>query len=94
MSLNLYRLESDDATIGGVLFVFPSGLSKKVTWQHAGRIHESLDMAKKLVTELIAHLHDTGRTSDIEAMNVASCIAACQKHIKDWNATHPAIQLQ
>lgn len=93
MSLKLYRLESNDATIGGVAFEFPSGLCKKVTWQHAGRITDSLAMAKDIVTKLIAQLHEEDRARDIESMNVASCVAACQRHVQDWNNTHPSIAL-
>lgn len=93
MSLKLYRLASDDATIGGVAFEFPSGKCKKATWQHAGRVTDTLELAKDLVKGVIAQLHEEGASRDIESMNVPSCVAACQKHIKDWNDVHPASRI-
>ena len=90
MSLKLYRLVSDDATIGGIAFEFPSGTCKKGVWKHAGRVTDTLELAKDIVKGVIAQLHEAGQGRDIESMNVPSCVAACQKHIQDWNDAHTA----
>lgn len=82
MALKLRRLEADDKTVGGVLFEFPSGTLKQVAWRHAGRITDTLEMAKKMVVQLVAQLEPR----DIDSLNIPSCVAATQRHIQDWNA--------
>ena len=90
-STELRRLEADDATIGGVLFTFPSGISKSASWKSEMRIGDTLAMAKDITARVLAQLLEEGRSDDANATNWASCVAAVQKHVSDWNNTLPAI---
>lgn len=90
MSTKLYRLESSDATIGGVAFEFPSGKCKSATWQSPGRVTDTLAMAKKVTVQVLDAMLREGAQDDVDRTNWTSCVAAVQKHISEWNATHTA----
>ena len=91
MSTNLYRLEADDATIGAVAFKFPSGKCKSAQWRSTERIADTLALAKDCTARVLAQLMEEGAEADIRETNWASCTAAVQKHIQDWNNLRPAI---
>ena len=90
-STELRRLEAADATIGGVLFTFPSGISKSASWKSETRIADTLEMAKDITKRVLAQLLEEGRSDDAERTNWVSVVAGVEKHVRDWNATLPAI---
>ena len=85
----LHRLEANDATIGGVLYTFPSGKSKSATWKSEQRVTDSLALAKSCAAQVRASLMDEGATDDLDRTNWPSVVAGTQRHIQDWNAKLP-----
>ena len=81
----LRRLESNDATIGAVLYTFPSGKSKAASWKSETLVTETLELAKSCAAQVRAALMDEGATDDLDRTNWPSLVAGTQKHIKDWN---------
>ena len=81
----LRRLHAPDATIGGVLYTFPSGRSKQATWQSKLAVPNTLELAKSCAAQVRAALMDEGATDDLDRTNWPSVVAATQKHVKDWN---------
>ena len=84
---NLHRLEADDAQIGGILYTFPSGKTLSVTWKSQHAVTETRDFALKCASHVREKLMSDGKQDDIDRTNWPSCVAATQKHIKDWNET-------
>jgi hypothetical protein len=87
------RLEAQDATIGGVLFEFPSGKCKSAQWQSPIRVTDTLELAKKTTVHVLNALISEGAQDDVDRTNWTSCVAAVQKHIVDWNGLHPASRI-
>ncbi len=85
ISTSLRRLEADNATIGGVLYTFPSGRSKQATWQSKSVVTDTLELAKACASQVRAQLMDEGATDDLDRTNWPSLVAGTQKHIRDWN---------
>ena len=81
----LHRLCADDAQIGGILYTFPSGKTLSVSWRSQQNVTETLALAKDCVARVREKLMSEGKQDDIDRTNWPSCVAATQKHIKDWN---------
>ena len=86
ISTTLHRLEANDATIGGVLYTFPSGKSKQATWKSESQITDTLTLAKSCASQVRAQLMDEGATDDLDRTNWPSLVAGTQRHIQDFNA--------
>ena len=82
---NVWRAESNDPQIGGVVVEWPSGMHKIASWTSAAPIGDPLAAAKEYVTQLVQERIDSRYLDDVERTNVASLVAAVQKHIIDWN---------
>jgi hypothetical protein len=82
---SLIRLEADQPEVGGVIYFFPSGATKICHWRGVRPIDNTLEMAKKLVTEVLDSLLKEGNSDDIERTNVPSLVAASQRIVMDWN---------
>lgn len=82
---NLHRLDGNDPEIGGILFVFDNGLSKAASWRSAVPVDDTLELAKRCVTQVVQALIDGGHHEAVRNTNWASAVAGCQKHIADWN---------
>ena len=87
---NLHRLDGNDPEIGGILFVFDNGLSKAASWRSAVPVDDTLELAKRCVTQVVQALIDGGHHEAVRNTNWASAVAGCQKHISDWNAAFRA----
>lgn len=85
MTTTLERLEGDSATIGGVLFRFPSGTAKKAVWESGAPITDTKEAAQKCTTQVVDALLREGKHNDIQSTNWTSCVAAVQRHMSDWN---------
>jgi hypothetical protein len=85
--MRLYPAESvnSDTEIGGFVCVFPSGATKQVAWKSQAPIQDTLAAAKQYTASLIDHLVKQGLNDDVGRTNWASCVAAIQKVISDWN---------
>ena len=81
----LHRLETDDRTVGGVLFTFPSGAMKSATWRSQTPIQDTLSAAKDYAAHVVQALLKEGKQDDIDRTNWTSAVAAVQKHIIDFN---------
>lgn len=82
---NLHKLDGNDPEIGGILFVFDNGLSKAASWRSAVPVDDTLELAKRCVTQVVQALIDGGHHEAVRNTNWASAVAGCQKHIADWN---------
>jgi hypothetical protein len=83
---NVWRAETNDPRIGGVIVEWPSGVRKIADWQSAQPIYPVIDAAKDYVSQLVQERLDAGCPDDVERTNIASLVAAVCKHINDWNA--------
>jgi hypothetical protein len=85
--MQLYPAESvnSDTEIGGFVCIFPSGATKQVAWKSQAPIQDTLAAAKQYTASLIEHLSRLALFDDMERTNWASCVAAVQKIIQDWN---------
>jgi hypothetical protein len=81
----LQRLESDSPHVAGILFTFPSGTSKQITWEAEQPITPTLDAAKRYAAVMLDAIMKEGRVDDAERTNWASCTAAIQKLIQEFN---------
>ncbi len=85
ISTTLRRLAADDATIGAVLYIFPSGRSKSASWQSKSVVADTLALAKSCAAEVRNQLMNEGAADDLDRTNWPSLVAGTQKHISDWN---------
>jgi hypothetical protein len=81
----IYRLETDHPTHGGILITFPSGAAKHIRWQTEAPITPELEAAKTYSASFIAHLLENNLKADLDATNWVSVVACLQKHIADFN---------
>ena len=93
---NLHRLDGNEPETGGILFVFDNGLHKSATWRSAVPVDDTLELAKRCVTQVVQALLDGGHHDAVRNTNWVSAVAGCQKHISDWNqalraAIHQAV---
>jgi hypothetical protein len=84
----LQRLESPDPSIGGILFVFPSGLTKQITWKASRPIAPTLGAAKSYAARVLDSLLSDNQSDDAERTNWASLTAAVQRHLEDFNRAY------
>jgi hypothetical protein len=82
----IYRLDTTDPRVGGILITFPSGARKHIRWQTEAPITPELEAAKTYSASFIAHLLENNLNADIDATNWVSVVACLQKHIGDFNA--------
>lgn len=90
----IYPCESDDPQAGGLVIEFPSGVRKQVAWKHDKPIVPTIEAAKQYAASMIDTLQKEGRIDDLERTNWASCVAAFQRLIDDWNQRFHASTLQ
>ena len=92
--MQIYRLEGKNSHFeGGILFVTPNRRKLSVSWQSTSPIHDTLAMAKECATRLLDQMLKSGYVDDADRTNWPSVVAACQRHVKDFNqalakATH------
>lgn len=65
--------------------VFPSGATKSVAWRSQAPIQDTLAAAKQYTASLIDAMSKAALFDDMERTNWASCVAAVQKIVQDWN---------
>jgi hypothetical protein len=82
---NVWRAESNDPTAGGVIVEWPSGVQKVASWRQSVPIADTHEAAKVFVTSLVQERIDSRNMDDVERTNIASLVAAVQKHVSDWN---------
>ncbi len=86
--MKLWPAESpNDATVGGFIVEFDSGIRKSVAWRSKAPIEPTIDASKQYVAELINALLAGRHLHEVEGTNWASAVAAVQKILADWNAT-------
>lgn len=84
--MQIYRLEGKNShSAGGILFVTPTGKKLSVEWQSTSQIRDTLAMAKECATRLLDQMLKSGYVDDADRTNWPSVVAACQRHVKDWN---------
>lgn len=85
--MQIYRLEGKNShSAGGILFVTPTGKKLSVEWQSTSQIHDTLTMAKECATQLLDKMLSAGYVDDADRTNWPSVVAACQHHVRGFNA--------
>ena len=82
---NLWRAESNDVRVGGVVIEWPSGVRKVARWELEAPIVDTLHAAKEYIAAMVQERIDARRPDDVERTNVPSLVAATQKLIIEWN---------
>ena len=75
-----------DPHIGGVLFQFPSGASRALSWRSKQPIRDVQVMAKDLAARALQDRLDSRAIDDAERTNWVSVVAACGRLVREWNA--------
>ena len=87
----IHRLEADDPSIGGVLVTWDDEdhTSKVASWTSAGLI-DIEQTTRQVVEGFIEALRD--RVDLLNSTNWVSMAAGVAKHVRDWDASRPALQ--
>jgi len=82
---NIYRLENNDLSIGGIAIDFGNNVCRAVSWTSAQPVDNPLELAKDCAARVLDGLMREGLVSVADGTNWPSVVAAFQRHISDWN---------